>query len=726
MSDYIFSTLIDLLHFRAAKQPDQVAYTFLEDGDDHAITLTYKSLDQKARAIASQLQATIAAGDRTLLLYQAGLDYVAAFFGCLYAGVVAVPAYPPRNNHSLARLQTILADAQATTILSTVSVLSNIDRQISQVSNLQQLTWLATDETADDLAKAWQEPAVQAETLAFLQYTSGSTGVPKGVMVSHANLLHNQTLIQHAMGHGSDTIFVGWLPLFHDMGLIGNMLQPLYLGIPCILMSPVSFLQKPFRWLNAISTYRATTSGAPNFAYDLCVRKITDEQRATLDLSSWQVAFNGAEPVRAQTLERFATAFEPYGFRREALYPCYGMAETTLIVSGGAKGQLPVFKSVQTPALQQNQVCFAGNESPDRPVETQVLVGCGKPILDLQVVIANPQTLTQCQSNEIGEVWVKGDSVAQGYWNQAETTRKSFHAYLQDIKEGPFLRTGDLGFLHKGELFITGRLKDLVIIGGRNHYPQDIELTVFQSHPALRFDCGAAFSVEVNDAEKLVIVQEVERSHIRKLNLEEVIGTIRLAIAEHHDLNVHAIALIKTGSLPKTSSGKVQRRICRSQFLSDELAIVGRWNAPTINELSLPQTIHSHATSGSLYHEFPSEKAIESWLVSRLAQRLGLASTDIDRHQPFSYYGLGSMDAVDLVGELESWINHSLSPTLPWEYPSIYTLTQYLLNLMKEVETISEPDCAQSQRDDEFDQILNYIEHLSEDDTRKALEQSNS
>lgn len=726
MSKHNFSTVIDLLSIRAAQQPEEVAYRFLEDGETDSSEITYRALQKRAQAIAAELQAVVSPGDRVLLLYQAGLSYVAAFLGCLYAGVVAVPAYPPRNNHSLLRLQTIVADAQATATLTTSGVLANISRQIKQSSDLQQLKWLASDETTDELAQTWREPDVQGSTLAFLQYTSGSTGKPKGVMVSHSNLLHNLGLIQQAMGHSEDTIFVSWLPLFHDMGLIGKMLESLYVGSSCILMPPVSFLQKPFRWLNAISTYRATASGAPNFAYDLCVRKITDEQRATLDLSSWQVAFNGAEPVRAQTLEAFATTFESCGFRRSALYPCYGMAETTLMVSGGAKGHLPVFQSVQANALQQNRVQFADNDKADDQTDAQVVVGCGKAVFDLEVVIANPDTLTRCEPNEVGEIWVKGDSIAQGYWQKAEATQQTFHAYLQDLQEGPFLRTGDLGFLHEAELFVTGRLKDLIIVGGRNHYPQDIELTVFQSHPALRPDGGATFSVDVNNSEKLVVVQEVERSHIRKLNLAEVVGAIRLAIAEHHDLNAHAIVLIKTSSLPKTSSGKVQRRACRSRFLSGELAIVGEWQTPTLDELSLGNGTHPPVGTNSLYAAPVSAASIESWLAARLAQHLGLPSHEIDRYHPFSYYGLGSIDAVDLIGELETWMNLSLSPTLPWEYPSIHTLTEYLTTLINGEDESSEPNPSPSRKDETVDQLLSYIEHLSEDETRKALEKSSS
>jgi acyl-CoA synthetase (AMP-forming)/AMP-acid ligase II len=403
-------------------------------------------LDLQAFAIATSLQNLGASGERALLIYPPGLEFIAAFFGCLYAGVVAVPAYPPRRNQSLSRLQSIVADAGATIALTTKTVLSNVERQFTQSPTLQALHWLATDNIASDLAQAWLQPAISSDTLAFLQYTSGSTGTPKGVMVSHGNLLHNEQMIQQAMQHTEKTIVVGWLPLFHDMGLIGNVLQPLYLGIPCILMSPVAFLQRPLRWLQAISRYKATTSGGPNFAYELCVSKITNEQRETLDLSSWDVAFNGAEPVRAETLERFATAFEPYGFRREAFYPCYGMAETTLLVSGGLKAALPVLTTVQGDALEQHRVVSASGEND----EVRTLVGCGQTLLEQQIVIAHPDTLTRCQPPFVGEIWVWGNSVAQGYWNRPEETQTTFRAYLADTGEGPFLRTGDLGFLQDG------------------------------------------------------------------------------------------------------------------------------------------------------------------------------------------------------------------------------------------------------------------------------------
>ncbi|MBW4450085.1 MAG: fatty acyl-AMP ligase [Spirirestis rafaelensis WJT71-NPBG6] len=586
-----FSSLIDLLSYRALNQPNQIAYTFLVDGETEEVSLTYRELEEQARAIATILQSSTATGERALLLYPQGLEFITAFFGCLYAGVVAVPAYPPRQNHSLLRLEAIVEDAQASVVLTTASVLSNASQQISQSPELAVLRWVATDEISINLTQVWQKPFVSGDTLAFLQYTSGSTGKPKGVIVSHENVLYNQKMIQHAMQHSEKTIFVGWLPLFHDMGLIGNMLQPLYLGIPCILMSPVAFLQRPVRWLQAISRYKATTSGGPNFAYDLCARKITPEQRAELDLSSWDVAFNGAEPVRAETMERFAAAFESCGFRTSAFYTCYGMAETTLIVSGGLKTALPVLTTVKADALEQNQVLEPACEENEA---VQTLVGCGQTLLEQKIIIAHPETLKRCQPDEVGEIWVSGANVAQGYWQRPIETQNTFQAYLADThvsvseagrdgaqagrSPGPFLRTGDLGFMKNGELFVTGRLKDLIIIGGRNHYPQDIELTVEKSHPALRLGCSAAFAIEVNGQEQLVIAQEVERQYIRKLNVDEVIGNIRQAVSEQHELQVYAVVLLKTGNIPKTSSGKIQRHACRKGFLTGTLESVGQWS----------------------------------------------------------------------------------------------------------------------------------------------------
>lgn len=575
--DSTLNTLVDVLEYRAIHQPQQTAYTFLADGITEDSSLTYGELHQKAQAIAAYLQSQRAFQERVLLLYPAGLEFTAAFFGCLYAGAVAVPAYPPRLNQSASRLQAIAANAEAKFALTTQAVLSYIQPQLKQFPDLQALHWLATDNLHGNYIKNWQKVKISSDTLAFLQYTSGSTSTPKGVMISHANLLHNLSLIYQSFQHSSQSRGVIWLPSYHDMGLIGGVLQPLFGGFPVFLMPPMIFLQKPFYWLQAISRYQATTSGGPNFAYDLCVHRITEAQRATLDLSCWEVAFTGAEPIRAETIKQFATLFAPCGFRPEAFYPCYGMAETTLIISGGHKTALPVVETVEENALKYNQVIPTKTS-----IGSQNIVSCGQPLSGLQVVIANPQTLTQCSPDEVGEIWVSGASIAQGYWQNPQATQDYFQAYLADTQAGPFLRTGDLGFWHQGELFVTGRLKDLIIIRGRNYYPQDIELTVAQAHPALKLSCGAAFTINGENGERLVIVQEVERQYLRHLNVAEVVGKIRQAVLQQHELQIYTVALIKTATLPKTSSGKVQRYACREQFLTQKLEILS-----DINKFSL-------------------------------------------------------------------------------------------------------------------------------------------
>lgn len=567
------SNLVELLSYRACNQPEQKAYTFLKGGEAKVVELNYQQLHLQAQTIAGHLQSIEAAGERCLLLYQPGLEFIAAFFGCLYANVIAVPAYPPRRNQNLSRLQAIVTDAGAKIVLTTTSLLDNLKERSRKDLNLAELQWVATDGLSSNLATAWEAPQITRDTLAFLQYTSGSTDNPKGVMVTHGNLFHNSAIIHQSFGHSVNSHGVIWLPPYHDMGLIGGVLQPLYGGFPVTLMSPVDFLQQPIRWLQAISRYQATTSGGPNFAYDLCLRKITPAQLETLDLSSWEVAFTGAEPVRAETLEEFATTFAPCGFRKEAFYSCYGMAETTLIVSGGLKTNPPVIRRIDRAALEQNRVVASTNN-----LESRTIVGCGRTWLNQHLLIVNPETCIRTSGEEIGEIWVSGASIAQGYWNRPQETKQTFDAYLADTREGPFLRTGDLGFVQDGELFITGRLKEIIIIRGQNHYPHDIELTVEKSNPALRPNSGAAFAVDFNGTERLVVVHEVERSFLRKLDVKQVIDNIREAVAAQHGIEIYATVLVKTSSIPKTSSGKIRRRACRAAFLTGSLDVVEDWS----------------------------------------------------------------------------------------------------------------------------------------------------
>jgi acyl-CoA synthetase (AMP-forming)/AMP-acid ligase II/acyl carrier protein len=695
------TTVIDLLRNRANHQPEQTGYTFLVDGETQTASLTYQTLDLQARSIAAHLQSLNAQGARALLLYPSGLEFIAAFFGCIYAGVTAVPAYPPQQNQTRHRLQSIVADAQATFALTTSALLADSQIQFADAPHLPHLHWITTDNLQDSEALDWAMPSLGegpdsgCAAIALLQYTSGSTGTPKGVMVSHENLLYNATLIQHCFEDGEDSIGVSWLPPYHDMGLIGGILQPLSIGRPMILMSPMAFLRKPVRWLQAISRYRATTSGGPNFAYELCVKKITPAECETLDLGSWQVAFNGAEPIRPQTLDAFAKKFQAYGFHRDAFYPCYGMAEATLMVTGGTRMKAPEICTVDPVALKDKQVVPVAQSFQ----AARKVVGCGQARLDQKVMIVDPVAATRCGEAQVGEIWVSSLSVAQGYWNQPQETERVFNAYLTDTGEGPFLRTGDLGFMQAEALFVTGRLKELIIIRGRNHYPQDIEWTVQSSHGALRAGGGAAFSIEVNGVERLVMVQEVERSAVRQLPAEEIFAAIRRAVSEHHQLKIYAIALLKPGSIPKTSSGKTQRTECRARYLDERLEPLEAWCASsvdfqqvqaaaeamlkTLNAQSLrsPESSKAEVSNGgndeSLFL-IPTAPEIETWITANLALFLKIPIDEIDLSEPFSHYGLDSSIAVSLADELSSWLGRDLDPTLFWEYPSIEALAQHL------------------------------------------------
>jgi amino acid adenylation domain-containing protein/FkbM family methyltransferase/non-ribosomal peptide synthase protein (TIGR01720 family) len=580
-----------------------------------------------------------------LLLYPPGLDYVAAFFGCLYAGAVAVPAYPPRRNRNMLRLESIVKDAQATAALTTTALLNNIAARFDEHPHIAGLRWLTSDERADGAESLWQRPDISSDTLAFLQYTSGSTSTPKGVMLSHRNLLHNEQLIQRTFQQTEESVIVGWLPLYHDMGLIGNVIQPLFIGAQCVLMSPMTFLQSPVRWLQAITRYKATTSGGPNFAYELCVRKINAEQRASLDLSSWSVAFNGAEPIRHETLEAFSKTFEPCGFRRMAFNPCYGLAEATLLVSGSVNSEQPVLRSLQARALENNRIVDTSSiiESSQPREADRTIVGCGGALPEVNVLIVDPETLNACPPDRIGEIWVSGPSVARGYWNRPQETAQTFNAFTASTGEGPFLRTGDLGFVRNGQLFVTGRLKDLVIIRGLNYYPQDIELSVERCNPAFRPGCGAAFSVEVAGEERLIVVEEV--THRRRLDTEALAADICEAVADEHQLQVHAIAFIKPGTIPKTSSGKIQRHACRAAFLDRSLDLLGEWQA---NATSQSERLAEETTDPR------GEQSIEDWLRAQVALKLGVDSRSIDLNRSITRYGLDSLMALELAHNIES------------------------------------------------------------------------
>ena len=581
-----FNSLVHMLVHRAQHQPDHLAYTFLVDGIIQSDSLTYSQLDRQSREIAVMLDRVLKPGERALLLYPPGLDFISAFFGCLYAGVIAVPAYPPqpsRPEQSLPRLQAILSESGAGAVLCNEDFIEKYSTLFQASPELTHCPLLATNHYGLESIERWSLQNCEPQTLAFLQYTSGSTAAPKGVAVSHANILHNLAYIQHVSFHQTRNVLVSWLPTYHDMGLFSGVLFPLFNNCPAYLMSPVSFLQKPVRWLEAISHFQGTNSGGPNFAYDLCVQRTTPEQRRDLDLSSWRIAYNGAEPIRRSTLENFANTFWDCGFRRSSLFPVYGLAESTVFVSGK-----PLSDKPNHPPTAGNHSHFLPGADKSQSIQSE-LVNCGSPEFDMDIVIADPEKRIEMQAEEVGEIWVKGPSVAAGYWNLPDETLRTFRAFLESGR-GPFLRTGDLGFMSHGELYVTGRIKDLIIVRGRKHYPQDIEKTVESCHAEIRVQGTAALSVDSDDGPQLVILAEVSRRSQFRGSVEnaeissellgqfaEIIASIRQAVSEQHELQVEAISLLNRGGIPKTSSGKTQRHACCDSIKLGKLACLATW-----------------------------------------------------------------------------------------------------------------------------------------------------
>ncbi|CAN5502678.1 fatty acyl-AMP ligase [soil metagenome] len=566
-------TLVDIARFRAAATPDELAYRFLIDGELEGPGLTYSQLDRQARAIARNILKLAGPGDRAILLYEPGIEFIPALLGCFYAGVVAVPAYPPRLDRlaqGWTALSRLVADCTPAIGLSTADLMPLFEKVQYPRPGGSPLPWLATNQVVADDGLDWNQPVIDPNQTAFLQYTSGSTNVPRGVIVTHANLLHNERMWEAAAEHSGPGLGVCWLPLHHDMGLIGGVLQGLYHGSPIIMMSPLSMLQRPARWLAAISKYRADTSGGPNFAYDLCVNRISVEEKRDLDLSKWSIACIGAEPINPGTLARFTEAFASCGFRAEAFYPSYGLAEGTLFVAGGAKSARPIVRSFSVISLEMGTPLPVGAEDS----EGRTLVGCGHAWMGQTIAIVDPATCARLLDGKIGEVWVHGPSVAQGYWNRTDETEQTFAGQIVDDSAKPYLRTGDLGFLLEGELFVTGRCKEVLIIRGRNYYPQDLEATVQARNPAFKPGAGAAFEVSSGESSKLVIAQELDRKLGRGLDLPQLAGDIRQAVAEAHALQVHDVVFLEPGSLPKTTSGKIQRYVCRREYEANALR---RW-----------------------------------------------------------------------------------------------------------------------------------------------------
>ncbi|MFX3681339.1 MAG: SDR family NAD(P)-dependent oxidoreductase [bacterium] len=658
--DLPFTTISGLLQHRADTTPDRVAYTYLADGETESARLSYRELEQGASAIAQELLKRTAPGDRALLLFTPGLEFMQAFFGCLFAGVIAVPSYPPKRNRPDPRLTTIANDSNAKIVLTNAAVLREIEPRLENTPSLRALHWIATDTLPDTpTAPLDNLPAVEAADLAFLQYTSGSTADPKGVMVSHGNLLHNLVDLDAGWDHDSDSVMITWLPIFHDMGLIYGALMPLFRGFRCVMLPPASFLQRPIRWLEAISRFGGTHSAAPNFAYDLCVASTTPAQRRELNLKSWRLSLNAAEPVREHTLNAFNAAFADCGLSPLTVKPGFGLAEATLKVTALPRQEPVTVVHLDAARLVRHELVEVTSTTPG----ATAIIGCGWGQVDNRTLIVDPDTRMPSAPDRVGEIWFAGPSVAQGYWQREEASAETFRATTAD-GSGPWMRTGDLGFARGREVFVTGRVKDLIILRGLNHYPQDIELTVEKAHPSIRSGCTAAFSFENATGEALGIVIEIERTCLRRFDRDEVVAALREAVAADHDLAIEALVFIKPASIPKTSSGKIQRALARQRWLDGDFKPVATWS------------VDEGRTAPDTTGNDPAD--LEKFIVTSLAHLLKRDAARIDATVPFAAQGLDSLSAVELSGMLERHLHRALSPTLVYDFPHARALAAHL------------------------------------------------
>jgi acyl-CoA synthetase (AMP-forming)/AMP-acid ligase II len=564
-------TIIDRLRAHAQRRPDDVAYRFLLQ-DAKSQVATFGRLHRRVRRLAAHLREYVLPADRALLLYPPGLEFIEAFLACLSAGIIAVPAYPPRRNRQTERLLTIAEDCGPRLILTAHQVLPMVEN--SELGRVKGLLVLATDDVVAETNDTYELPGIAGNSVAFLQYTSGSTATPRGVIITHRHLMANEHIIHSALRLTDIDLFVSWLPVFHDLGLIGNVLLALYAGIPAVLLSPTSFLREPVRWLRAITDYRGTIAGAPNFAYDLCVRSLTDEQKQGLELSSWRVAYNGAEPIRAETLDRFAEAFTDSGFSMRSFYPCYGLAEATLYVTGGPLTDEPQRVCCDSSALEAGHIVAS--------TTGRCLVSCGPPGEGTTVLAVDPISGTEVSDGQVGELWISSPSVAAGYWGRLEETRYVFKRYLA-TGDGPYISTGDLGFIHEGQVYLTGRIKDLIIIHGRNIYPQDVEAVVEREAPFVHANGCAAISLDA-DGEELGLVLEGDRSivlaaHHSPEELQRLVASIQASIAREFDVRASQVIIVRPGTFPRTSSGKVRRCACLQALHTGALEPVFCWPA---------------------------------------------------------------------------------------------------------------------------------------------------
>jgi acyl-CoA synthetase (AMP-forming)/AMP-acid ligase II len=579
-------TIVDVLADRSAESTERLSYSFLTD--EVVERLPFACVASRATPPAQELIETGGRGERAILLFPPGLEFVVGLFAAWCSGFVPVPVFPPdplRLDATLARLRILVRDAAPRAVLCSEPILRMREQICDRVEELRALRWIVTDAGASgrSATELGALPRPRPADLALLQYTSGSTGTPKGVLVTHASLMHNQRMIVAAMGGSPDAVTVSWLPAQHDMGLIGCVLSPFFVGYPSVMLSPLDFIQRPVRWLRAIANYGGTICGGPAFGYELCARRVSASERKDLDLSRWRVAFCGAEPVRAETIDRFVEVFRECGLRREAFYPCYGLAENTLIATGGTPHEAARILVVDAEELERGRALAP---SPGRPFRR--LVSCGRELLDQPVRIVDPRSRRELPESHVGEIWVRGPSVASGYWRRPAETTGTFGARIAGGRSHTYLRTGDLGLLSEGELFVTARMKDLIIFRGRNVYPQDVEAAAERSHVAIRSGCVAAFSLELDGAEAVGLVAELRAATSEPL--EAVIEALRLRAASELEIPLAGIALLEPKTIPKTTSGKIRRKACRDGWLNGSLAELARW------ELATTRAMHTGGT----------------------------------------------------------------------------------------------------------------------------------
>lgn len=602
------------------KNPLKTAYIELNSFGDQVALITYQQLINNVTKISEKLEKRYEKGDRCIIAMSSGINFISAFLGCLFSGIIAVPCIYPKRKKANSRFWSIISNSEANGIITESNSTKLLSEVLASSGASRNPEILDFNLLLKGEAKETCKSDISESDIAFLQYTSGSVGNPKGIKVTQKNLLNNSEVIRQSFNHTKDLVTVSWLPPFHDMGLIGSMLQPLYVGGTCVILQPSDFIKKPDLWFKAISKYKGTTAGCPNFALDYCVEKIVDVDINTMDLSSLKVLFCGSENVRKNSLENFATKFSKLNFTPEMFLPCYGMAEATLMISGIGQAELPNYYTMNNHETKSKALIYTS---------------CGRPWNNTEIIIVDPETRLELNEQEIGEIWVKSDSVCDGYWHSESDL--SFNSYTSDSINGPFLRTGDLGFLHQKELFITGRLKELIIIRGRNFFPADIENMVDNCDFALQPNGCAAFTIDDNKEEKLVIVQELKRTFIDNIDYDEIYRSILALVSDRFDITVSSIILTTPLAIPRTTSGKIQRLKCKEMYSENELKVISSW-----------ELVHDPYLNNDICGD-----DIKQWMINWIAAKLNLDKDQIDPEESIMSQGLDSIGAV----ELETAIN---------------------------------------------------------------------